>query len=173
MSIELSCPYTGKTVRVQCNYAGPGPAVYFQVGAWSPSRTFKDGAEARRQMLRRGATWLEDKGRKLRCPYLGTVVSFVEVPGGVKPTGMYDPDRTYTDADAIYHALGMRGGVPATGTVPEEVPYKLEVKHEDSDVPFEIQQMEQKDYRAKTDGLAAIKEIAGPAVAEVFARSKK
>ncbi len=173
MSIELSCPYTGRTVRVQCNHSGPGPVTYYQVGAWSPNRDFKDEADARRQMLRRGREWLSDKGQKLRCPYTGAKVSFVEVPGGVRPVGMYDPDRTYTDAQAIYFALGMRGGVPAPGTVPNETPHKVVVKHAEDQVPFEIRQMEEQESRARTDGLAAIKEAAAPVVAGVLARRNR
>lgn len=173
MSIELSCPYTGKKVEVLCSHAGPGPNIFYQRGAWSPSRVFPTLRDARIQMLRRGKDWLEDGGQELTCPYTGATVVFIDAPGGVKPTGMYDPDRVYADSEAIYHALGMRDGKPAAGTVPAETPHKLEVKHEDSDVPFEIQQHEQKSFRAHADGLAAIKEVAAPVVAEVIARRKK
>ena len=173
MSIELSCPYTGKKVEVQCSHAGPGPNVFFQRGAWSPSRTYPTLRDARIQMLRRGKDWLDDTGQPLKCPYTGAEVTFIDVPGGVKPLGMYDPDRTYLDSEAIYHALGMRDGVPAPGTVPAETPHKLEVKHEDSEEPFEIKQWEQKRYRAHTDGLESIREVAAPVVAEAFARRKK
>lgn len=170
---DLSCPYTGKTVRVESNYTGEGPSFYFQRGAWSPNRRFDSVADARRQMLRRGSKWIEENGQVLTCPYTGAEVTFMDVPGGVRPVGMYDPDRTYVDADKIYYALGMRNGIPAPGTVPEEVPAKVEVRHEDDVVPFEIQQMDQKTSRAARDGLASIKEKVAPEVAKIYERKRK
>jgi hypothetical protein len=129
--------------------------------------------DARTQMLRRGREWLPDTGQVLKCPYTGAEIKFIEVPGGVRPTGMLDPDVVSADSDKMYYRLGMRDGVPAPGTVPEEVPCKLEVRHEDSEEPFEIRQMDQKKFRAKNDTLAALKEAAGPEVAKVLARRNK
>lgn len=174
MSVELSCPYNGKTVRVLCNYTGPGPSIYYQTGAWSPSRTFKDVGEARRQMLRRGPKWLEDTGEVLKCPYTGAKVSFIEVPGGVRPVGMYDPDRSYEDSEAIYYALAMREGKPAEGTRPKKEPIKpIEVRYFEDREPFEVTQERESKSRAKSDTFEMLKEAAAPEVAKVLARKKK
>ena len=147
---------------------------YYQVGAWSPCRTFKDVRDARTQLLRRGREWIKDEGQILKCPYTGAEISFAEVDGGVKAIGAYDPDKMYKDAAPIYHALGMRDGVPnpETTTVVNNEPSGVTVVYEDDHVPFEIKQHEEKASRAKSDGLERTKELAAPIVAEL-ARIRK
>lgn len=168
MANEPLCPYTGKTVRVQSTHMTGGPVVWFQTGAWSPNRKFLTERDARIQMLRRGPTWIEDTGQVMRCPYLGTEVSFVEVSGGVRPAGMYDPDRTYDKAEDLYRALGMRDGKPAVGT--EEAPAPVvTVTHAEDEVPFEIRQLERQKGEAKAATIRAV----APAVAEVVKRRKQ
>ena len=171
----LTCPYTEKTVVVESNAAGEGPVLYFQKGAWSPNRVYPSLRDARIAMLRRGKEWIPDNGQELTCPYTGATVAFIEVPNGVRPVGMYDPDRAYSSANEIYYAMGMRNGVPAPGTspAPETATKGLEVRPEEDEVPFEIKQLEETSGRAKRDGIASAKEKVAPVIAEFAARRKK
>lgn len=109
MSIPLTCAYTEKTVTVDVIWHS-GVCLGARVaGAWSPNRTFKDESEARLQMRRRGAKWIEPDA-PLVCPYTGEPVRFQKVTGGVRPAGMLDTDRIFENVGAAVYAMSMRGG---------------------------------------------------------------
>lgn len=163
-SQPIYCPYTGRSVEV----VSAGGGLYRQAGAWSPVRTYPTVADARIAMLRRGREWLPDD-TELRCPYTGALVTFEDVPGGVRPAGVFDPDRISTNPTELRYNLRRRDGkVPDGASIDKTFgqPTGVQVAYEEDQEPFEARQ----DREARERGARATKTSAENAAEKVVAK---